>query len=272
LVKSGERGWKNGEVTVSGSDPADPLAGLASIRRSYGAGQLSEELLAPTWLEQLRIWFGQAIADDRIGEPNAMQVATADADGRPDLRTVLARGFDADGVVFYTNYHSAKGRQLAANPVAAALFSWLPLERQVRLRGPVSRVDPAETARYFATRPRGAQLAAWASPQSEPIVNRAELERRLAEVSERFGDGEIAPPPHWGGYRIAVTEVEFWQGREFRLHDRLRYRLVAPDGSGSASTGSAGSGSAGSGSAGSGSVGSGSASTAGRWVTERLGP
>lgn len=233
LGRTGGRVRKNGRVTASGTD-ADPLAGLASTRRSYRAGELSEALLAPTWLEQLRTWFAQAIADDRIDEPNAMQVATVDAAGRPDLRTVLARGFDAAGVVFYTNYDSAKGRQLAANPVAAALFSWLPLERQVRLRGPVAKVDPAETARYFASRPRGAQLAAWASPQSEPLQSRAELERRLAEVTERFGDGEIAPPPHWGGYRITVTEAEFWQGREFRLHDRLRYRLV--DGATPAST------------------------------------
>jgi pyridoxamine 5'-phosphate oxidase len=249
LRPAGPRVRKNGRVSVSGSDvgseSADPLAWLASTRRSYGTGELSEAQLAPTWLEQLRSWFGQAIADDRITEPNAMQVATADADGRPDIRTVLARGFDAAGVVFYTNYQSAKGRQLAANPVAAALFSWLPLERQVRLRGPVAKVDPAETASYFASRPRGAQLAAWASPQSQPLAGRAELERRLAEVTERFGDAEIPPPPYWGGLRITVTEAEFWQGREFRLHDRLRYRLVAP------------------------------ASTEGpeaRWLVERLGP
>ncbi len=238
-------------MNLSGSDPADPLAGLASTRRSYRAGELSEDLLAPTWFEQLRAWFGQAVADERIGEPNAMQVATAGADGRPDLRTVLARGFDATGVVFYTNYSSAKGHQLGANPVAAALFSWLPLERQIRLRGPVAKVEAAETARYFASRPRGAQLAAWASPQSQPIADRAELERRLAEVTERFGDDEIAPPPHWGGYRIIVTEAEFWQGREFRLHDRLRYRLADADADADADAG---------------------ADAASHWVIERLGP
>lgn len=230
--------------TDADTNPVDPLAALASARRSYRAGELSEGLLGSTWLEQLRVWFGQAMADDRIDEAHAMQVATVDAEGRPDLRTVLARGFDADGVVFYTNYSSAKGHQLAANPVAAALFSWLPLERQIRLRGPVAKVDPAETARYFASRPRGAQLAAWASPQSQPIADRAELDRRLAEVTERFGDGDIPPPPHWGGYRITVTEAEFWQGREFRLHDRLRYRQV-PAGDGPAG---------------------------GEWVIERLGP
>ncbi|MBV9823087.1 MAG: pyridoxamine 5'-phosphate oxidase [Actinobacteria bacterium] len=219
----------------------DPLAGLAGARRSYLAGELTEDALAPSWLEQLRDWFGQAIADQRIDEAYAMQVATAAADGRPDLRTVLARGFDDAGVVFYTNYTSAKGHQLAANPAAAALFSWLPLERQIRLRGTVAKVEPAETARYFASRPRGAQLAAWPSPQSQPIAGRPELERRLAEVTERFGDAEIPAPPHWGGYRLTVTEAEFWQGREFRLHDRLRYRqVVDPPGA--------------------------------RWVVERLGP
>jgi pyridoxamine 5'-phosphate oxidase len=245
--------------SASGGDSDDPLAGLASSRRSYRAGELNEAQLAPTWLEQLRTWFGQALADNRVSEPNAMQVATADAEGRPDIRTVLARGFDAAGVVFYTNYDSAKGRQLAANPVAAALFSWLPLERQVRLRGPVARVDPAETASYFASRPRGAQLAAWASPQSSPLADRAELERRLAEVTERFGDGEIPPPPHWGGFRIAVTEAEFWQGREFRLHDRLRYRLVSPSNSASPAS-----------SAGGDVFGAGTPEA--RWVVERLGP
>jgi len=256
---------KNGRVSVSGSDgssePGDPLAGLASARRSYRAGELSEAHLAPTWLEQLRIWFGLAIADDRIVEPHAMQVATADADGRPDVRTVLARGFDAAGVVFYTNYQSAKGRQLAANPVAAALFSWLPLERQVRLRGPVAKVDRDQTASYFASRPRGAQLAAWASPQSQPLADRVELERRLAEVTERFGEDEIPPPPHWGGFRIAVTEVEFWQGREFRLHDRLRYRLVSPSSDRLVSPPGAAGGDP-----------AGAVGAEGRWLVERLGP
>ncbi len=240
-------------MTAAGSDRAptpDPIAGLATARRSYRAGELTEGLIAPTWLEQLRLWYGQAVGDDRIAEPNAMQVATVDGAGRPDIRTVLARDFGAAGVVFYTNYDSAKGRQLAANPAAAGLFAWLPLERQVRLRGPVTKVDPAETAAYFASRPRGAQLAAWASPQSEAIPDRGELDRRLAEVTDRFGDAEIPPPPHWGGYRIRVIEAEFWQGRQYRLHDRLRYRLVDAD----RTTTPAGS------------------DVSGRWLVERLAP
>jgi pyridoxamine 5'-phosphate oxidase len=207
--------------------PADPSA----LRRSYSNGELTESALADGWLAQLTAWYDEAAADVRIGEPNAMQVATVDEAGRPDLRTVLARGFDPLGVVFYTNYTSAKGRQLAEHPVAAAVFAWLPLERQVRLRGPVSKVSRAETEAYFAGRPRGSQLATWASPQSEVLAGRAQLDELLAEVTARFGEDEIPAPPHWGGYRIEVTEAEFWQGRPFRLHDRLRFRQVPADGS-----------------------------------------
>ena len=215
------------DTSDAAGDAPDLSLALATARRSYGAGELDEASLAPTWLQQLQAWYADAAADPRIGEPNAMQLATTDAGGRPDLRTVLARGIGADGVVFYTNYDSAKGRQLAGNPHAAALFAWLPLERQVRIRGPVHRVGASETAAYFASRPRGAQLGAWASPQSRPLSGRAELEARLAEVTERFGDGPIEVPPFWGGYRIEAAEIEFWQGREFRLHDRLRFRRAA---------------------------------------------
>jgi pyridoxamine 5'-phosphate oxidase len=202
------------------SSPADPI----SVRRSYESGQLSEDGLAPSWRAQLQRWYDQASADERITDPNAMQVATAGADGLPDVRTVLARGFDDLGVVFYTGYYSTKGRQLAANPAAAAVFSWLPIERQVRFRGPVSKVERAQTEAYFAGRPRESQLAAWASPQSRPINGRGELDGLLAAMTERFSDGPIQAPPGWGGYRIIVREMEFWQGRQFRLHDRLLYR------------------------------------------------
>ena len=206
-----------------------PSIDPATLRRSYESGELTESTLADSWLAQLQAWYDEAAGDPRIGEPNAMQVATVDEAGRPDVRTVLARGFDARGVVFYTNYTSAKGRQLAEHPAAAALFAWLPAERQVRLRGPVSKVSRAETEAYFASRPRGSQLATWASPQSEVLADRRELDELLAEVTARFGDGPIPPPPHWGGYRIEVVEAEFWQGRQFRLHDRLRFRREQPD-------------------------------------------
>jgi pyridoxamine 5'-phosphate oxidase len=215
------------ETMIAVSSSADP----AALRRSYESGELTESALAGSWLEQLRRWYDEAAADVRIGEPNAMQVATVDEAGRPDVRTVLARGFDSRGVVFYTNYTSAKGRQLAAHPAAAAVFAWLPAERQVRLRGPVRKVSRAETEAYFASRPRGSQLATWASPQSEALAGRQQLDELLAEVTARFGDEEIPAPPHWGGYRIEVTEAEFWQGRQFRLHDRLRFRQQPADGS-----------------------------------------
>ncbi|MDQ1731424.1 MAG: pyridoxamine 5-phosphate oxidase [Pseudonocardiales bacterium] len=220
-VPEAEGGREADDVPAADDVPeADP----ALARRSYGSGQLTEAELAPTWLEQLRRWYAQAVAAPGSYEPNALQVATVDLDGLPDVRTVLARGFDESGVVFYTNYDSSKGQQLTARPFAAAVFGWLALERQVRLRGPVSRVSAAETAAYFASRPRDSQLGAWASPQSQVIAGREELESRLREVSEQFGDGPIPLPPFWGGFRIQVIEAEFWQGRESRLHDRLRYR------------------------------------------------
>lgn len=200
------------------------IAGVGASRRSYTASELTRESLADTWLAQLHAWYDEAVDDDRIIEANAMQVATVDEEGRPDVRTVLARGFDSSGVVFFTNYSSTKGRQLRSNSRAAAVFSWLALERQVRFRGSVSKVSRAETEAYFGSRPRGAQLAAWASAQSEVIAERAVLDERLMEFAIRFEGLDIPVPEYWGGYRIEVAEMEFWQGREFRLHDRLRYR------------------------------------------------
>jgi pyridoxamine 5'-phosphate oxidase len=202
------------------TDPAD-------LRRNYARGELDDAAVASTWLEQFRIWFDAAVADPAVIEPNAMQVATVRPDGRPTVRTVLLKGLDSRGIVFYTNYESAKGRDLAANPSAAAVFAWLAHERQVRVSGPVTKVSEAETSAYFATRPRGSQLGAWASPQSAVVPSRAALDALVAEVESRFGDDPVPPPPNWGGYRIAPDEVEFWQGRRDRLHDRIRYRLAA---------------------------------------------
>lgn len=200
----------------------------AEMRRAYLRGRLDDaDDPAATpghWLELFRLWFSDAANDPAIVEANAMQLATASADGRPAVRTVLLKGFDERGLVFYTNLDSAKGRDIAGNPRAAAVFAWLGHERQVRLSGPVQPVSAAEADAYFASRPRGSQLGAWASPQSQVVSSRAELERLAAQVAQRFGDEPVPTPPRWSGLRIVPDEVEFWQGRADRLHDRLRYR------------------------------------------------
>lgn len=201
----------------------------ADLRRTYERAALDETAVAATWLEQLRLWFDDAVQLAGSPEPNALQLATVDDADRPSLRTVLAKGIDERGITFYTNYDSAKGHDLDARPYAAAQFLWLAHERQVRLRGPVRRIPAEETAAYFHSRPRGSQLGAWASPQSQVITSRAVLERAFAEAEARFGDGEIPVPPHWGGYRLDPDSVEFWQGRGDRLHDRLRFRRHGGD-------------------------------------------
>jgi pyridoxamine 5'-phosphate oxidase len=202
---------------------------LAGMRRDYERGRLSESGVLAGWLPQLVAWFAEAQADASVAEPNAVQLATADDRGRPSVRTVLVKTIDERGIVFYTGYESAKGRDLAVNPYASAVFAWLPMERQVRLSGAVERVPRAETDTYFASRPRGSQLGAWASPQSEVVTSRSELEQRVAEGGARFGDGPVSTPPDWGGYLLRPEAVEFWQGRADRLHDRLRFRLDGPD-------------------------------------------
>jgi pyridoxamine 5'-phosphate oxidase len=197
---------------------------LASMRGSYGEGSLDEELLASTWYDQLQRWFDEVVRAE-IPEPNAMVLATADADGTPSSRTVLCKGFDERGLVFFTNFTSAKSHDLMATNVAAATFPWFSLQRQVNVRGTIEKVQLGETSEYWATRPRGSQLGAWASPQSRVISGREVLESALRGMERRFADAEDVPVPrHWGGWRIRPDSVEFWQGRADRLHDRLRFR------------------------------------------------
>ncbi len=204
---------------------SEPPVDLAAQRRSYRRGQLDESQVAEGWLALFRRWYDEAAADELVVEPNAMQLATVDGDGRPAVRTVLAKLVDDAGVVFYTGYDSAKAHELAANPRAAVVFAWLPLERQVRISGRVNRVDREETAAYFASRPRGSQISAWASHQSAPLPSREELTAAMAATERQFHGRDVPVPPDWGGYRITAEVIEFWAGREDRLHDRLQGRL-----------------------------------------------
>jgi pyridoxamine 5'-phosphate oxidase len=198
----------------------------AGLRRNYGLAELGDPAPRLSWFELLRAWFDEAVASGAVVEPNAIQLATVDAAGRPSVRTVLVKALDERGIVFYTSYRSAKAADLAQTPYAAALFAWLPLERQARLSGPVEQVTRAETEAYFASRPRGSQVAAWASAQSAVIPSRASLEAEVRAVEARFAGTDVPAPPDWGGYRLRPEVVEFWQGRQDRLHDRLRHRMV----------------------------------------------
>jgi pyridoxamine 5'-phosphate oxidase len=196
---------------------------VARLRKEYTRAGLKEPDTHPNPIEQFRTWFDEALAAN-LHEPNAMNLATSTPHGRPSVRVVLLKGFDERGFVFYTNYEGRKGEELEANPYCALLFYWGELERQVRVEGRVGRLPDEESDAYFAGRPRGSQLGAWASEQSRPVKDRGALEERLRELEAEYEGREVPRPPFWGGYRVEPEVIEFWQGRENRLHDRLRYR------------------------------------------------
>jgi pyridoxamine 5'-phosphate oxidase len=202
---------------------------LAGSRRPYDRAQLDESSVAPDPFAQFAAWLDEALSNDEIVEANAMTLATVDAAGQPDARIVLLRGFDPRGFAFFTNYQSRKGLELAERPRAALLFYWPQLERQVRIEGAVVRLSGEESDAYFAQRPRGHRLSAWASPQSREVGGRAALEAAMHEAEERFAGGDVPRPPHWGGFRVAGERFEFWQGRRDRVHDRIAYERGPSD-------------------------------------------
>ena len=202
------------------------MSSIADLRREYASRALSEEQADPDPIRQFAAWFDEAVSAQLL-DTNSMTLATVDTNGDPAARIVLLKGFDDSGLVFFTNYDSAKGREVAAHPRASLLFFWAELERQVRITGSVAKVSTEESASYFRSRPFESQIGAWASTQSTAIAGRVEIETRYAELAAQYDGQEVPLPPFWGGYRVTPERVEFWQGRRSRLHDRLLYTRQA---------------------------------------------
>jgi pyridoxamine 5'-phosphate oxidase len=199
-----------------------PPVSIADLRREYALARLDEKDVSRDPIAEFARWFAEAQAAE-VEEPNAMVLATATPDGTPSARVVLLKGFDQRGFVFFTDYRSRKGAELEVNPRAALVLHWSELERQVRITGDVTRTSAEESEVYYRSRPLGSRLGAWVSHQSQPIPSRGVLEGGLREVERRFAGGDVPLPPYWGGYRLKPVAIEFWQGRENRLHDRVRY-------------------------------------------------